>query len=108
MADAHGSGPCARKGVGVQLPPSPLFVTAPCSLTRASQEPSSPSGASLGLTRQARLGCAFAQVSLIGFCYAPLRFVLNKNFKAVLPGPVEGSRHSPAARLRATTAAPTN
>ena len=21
MADAHGSGPCARKGVGVQLPP---------------------------------------------------------------------------------------
>src|SRR5688572_18480167 len=23
MADAHGSGPCARKGVGVQLPPSP-------------------------------------------------------------------------------------
>jgi hypothetical protein len=27
MADAHGSGPCVRKDVGVQLPPRPqLFV----------------------------------------------------------------------------------
>ncbi len=26
MADAHGSGPCARKGVRVQLPPSPPVV----------------------------------------------------------------------------------
>ena len=26
MADAHGSGPCVRKDVGVQLPPCPLFV----------------------------------------------------------------------------------
>ena len=27
MADAHGSGPCARKGVRVQLPPSPQYGT---------------------------------------------------------------------------------
>jgi hypothetical protein len=26
MADAHGSGPCVRKDVGVQLPPCPLKV----------------------------------------------------------------------------------
>src|SRR3954470_18844176 len=26
MADAHGSGPCVRKDVGVQLPPRPPFV----------------------------------------------------------------------------------
>ena len=29
MADAHGSGPCARKGVRVQLPPSPPPTRAP-------------------------------------------------------------------------------
>ena len=29
MADAHGSGPCAREGVRVQLPPSPPDVGAP-------------------------------------------------------------------------------
>ena len=33
MADAHGSGPCARKGVRVQLPPSPPKSPARCSLT---------------------------------------------------------------------------
>src|SRR6476620_7407045 len=26
MADAHGSGPCVRKDVGVQLPPRPLWL----------------------------------------------------------------------------------
>src|SRR5664279_5055874 len=26
MADAHGSGPCVRKDVGVQLPPYPLWL----------------------------------------------------------------------------------
>src|SRR5450631_1193006 len=26
MADAHGSGPCVRKDVGVQLPPCPLWL----------------------------------------------------------------------------------
>src|SRR3989304_1937468 len=26
MADAHGSGPCTRKGVGVQLPPSAPYT----------------------------------------------------------------------------------
>jgi hypothetical protein len=26
MADAHGSGPCVRKDVGVQLPPRPPFT----------------------------------------------------------------------------------
>src|SRR6266567_1532132 len=29
MADAHGSGPCVRKDVGVQLPPCPLPVSTP-------------------------------------------------------------------------------
>src|SRR5690349_5051208 len=28
MADAHGSGPCVRKDVGVQLPPCPLRTSA--------------------------------------------------------------------------------
>ena len=39
MADAHGSGPCVRKDVGVQLPPSPLECGGPVFAESANRGP---------------------------------------------------------------------
>src|SRR6266536_4858816 len=41
MADAHGSGPCVRKDVGVQLPPSPRVPGCPLSAESADRGHSS-------------------------------------------------------------------
>src|SRR5438270_10633246 len=41
LADAHGSGPCTRKGVGVRVPPSAPLIFFPFSIVQVTVLPSS-------------------------------------------------------------------
>src|SRR5690348_2721096 len=66
MADAHGSGPCVRKDVGVQLPPCPPNISCPAIRPDApSRRPLSPLVVGLGLPQRGPAGKGFALSPLV-------------------------------------------